>query len=112
MPATTIATGSGSFLMLFAISALLHGGVVNNFHWLNEQQFLDAVATAAATGAIAGAAFVLARRGVVTRWRVRACLGDKLIQSGSRITGKPSRGWGIGTASKRCLGSGPGARMR
>jgi chromate transporter len=32
-----------------AIVPFLHAGVVNNFHWLNEQQFLDAVAVAMIT---------------------------------------------------------------
>jgi chromate transporter len=32
-----------------AIVPFLHGGVVNRFHWLNEQQFLDAVAVAMIT---------------------------------------------------------------
>jgi chromate transporter len=32
-----------------AIVPFLHGGVVNDFHWLNEQQFLDAVAVAMIT---------------------------------------------------------------
>lgn len=32
-----------------AIVPFLHGGVVNEYHWLNEQQFLDAVAVAMIT---------------------------------------------------------------
>ena len=32
-----------------AIVPFLHGGVVNEFHWLNERQFLDAVAVAMIT---------------------------------------------------------------
>ena len=32
-----------------AIVPFLHGGVVNDFHWLSEQQFLDAVAVAMIT---------------------------------------------------------------
>src|SRR5262249_1935557 len=32
-----------------AIVPFLHGGVVNHFRWLNEQQFLDAVAVAMIT---------------------------------------------------------------
>lgn len=32
-----------------AIVPFLHGGVVNQFHWLNDQQFLDAVAVAMIT---------------------------------------------------------------
>jgi chromate transporter len=32
-----------------AIVPFLHGGVVNRFHWLNERQFLDAVAVAMIT---------------------------------------------------------------
>lgn len=32
-----------------AIVPFLHGGVVNSFHWLNDQQFLDAVAVAMIT---------------------------------------------------------------
>lgn len=32
-----------------AIVPFLHGGVVNEFHWLSEQQFLDAVAVAMVT---------------------------------------------------------------
>jgi chromate transporter len=32
-----------------AIVPFLHGGVVNDFHWLNERQFLDAVAVAMIT---------------------------------------------------------------
>ncbi|HXU62856.1 MAG TPA: chromate transporter, partial [Polyangia bacterium] len=32
-----------------AIVPFLHGGVVNQFHWLNERQFLDAVAVAMIT---------------------------------------------------------------
>lgn len=32
-----------------AIVPFLHGGVVNRFHWLNDQQFLDAVAVAMIT---------------------------------------------------------------
>jgi len=32
-----------------AIVPFLHGGVVDNFHWLNERQFLDAVAVAMIT---------------------------------------------------------------
>ena len=32
-----------------AIVPFLHGGVVDNFHWLSERQFLDAVAVAMIT---------------------------------------------------------------
>ena len=32
-----------------AIVPFLHGGVVNDFHWLTERQFLDAVAVAMIT---------------------------------------------------------------
>jgi chromate transporter len=32
-----------------AIVPFLHGGVVNKYHWLNDQQFLDAVAVAMIT---------------------------------------------------------------
>ena len=32
-----------------AIVPFLHGGVVNQFHWLTERQFLDAVAVAMIT---------------------------------------------------------------
>ncbi|HYQ79890.1 MAG TPA: chromate efflux transporter, partial [Anaeromyxobacteraceae bacterium] len=32
-----------------AIVPFLHGGVVNDYHWLNERQFLDAVAVAMIT---------------------------------------------------------------
>ena len=31
------------------IVPFLHGGVVNDFHWLDERQFLDAVAVAMIT---------------------------------------------------------------
>src|SRR5207248_3996521 len=40
------AFGFGSGL---AIVPFLHGGVVNQFHWLSERQFLDAVAVAMIT---------------------------------------------------------------
>jgi chromate transporter len=126
-----------------AIVPFLHGGVVNDFHWLTERQFLDAVAvamitpgpvvitvafigylvagplgaslaavgvflpcylfviipatyfrrsignpsvkafvdgvTAAATGAIAGAAFVLGRRAVIDIPTILICLGTLII---------------------------------
>jgi chromate transporter len=126
-----------------AIVPFLHGGVVNDFHWLTERQFLDAVAvamitpgpvvitvafigylvagplggtlaavgvflpcylfvivpatyfrrsvtnrsvrafvngvTAAATGAIAGAAFILGRRAVVDVPTVLICLATLLV---------------------------------
>jgi len=42
--AGTFVFGSG-----LAIVPFLHGGVVNEFHWLNEQQFVDAVAVAMIT---------------------------------------------------------------
>jgi chromate transporter len=42
--AGTFVFGSG-----LAIVPFLHGGVVNQLHWLNEQQFLDAVAVAMIT---------------------------------------------------------------
>jgi chromate transporter len=42
--AGTFVFGSG-----LAIVPFLHGGVVNNLHWLTEQQFLDAVAVAMIT---------------------------------------------------------------
>jgi len=42
--AGTFVFGSG-----LAIVPFLHGGVVNEFHWLNEQQFIDAVAVAMIT---------------------------------------------------------------
>jgi chromate transporter len=128
-----------------AIVPFLHGGVVNQFHWLSERQFLDAVAvamitpgpvvitvafigylvagplgataaalgvflpcylfvvipapyfrrfaghpgvrafvdgvTAAATGAIAGAAFVLGRRALVDLGAVAIALGAWLVLS-------------------------------
>jgi chromate transporter len=128
-----------------AIVPFLHGGVVNDFHWLNERQFLDAVAvamitpgpvvitvafigylvrgplgasaaalgvflpcylfvvipapyfrriahnrrvkafvdgvTAAATGAIAGAAFVLARRALIDVPSIAIAVGTYLIIS-------------------------------
>jgi len=42
--AGAVVFGSG-----LAIVPFLHGGVVNDFHWLNERQFLDAVAVAMIT---------------------------------------------------------------
>jgi chromate transporter len=42
--AGTFVFGSG-----LAIVPFLHGGVVNDFHWLSERQFLDAVAVAMIT---------------------------------------------------------------
>jgi chromate transporter len=44
-------TKAGAFVFGsgLAIVPFLHGGVVNEFHWLNEQQFLDAVAVAMIT---------------------------------------------------------------
>src|SRR5712671_4313774 len=79
-----IGAGAVVFGSGLAIVPFLHGGVVGDFHWLNERQFLDAVAvamitpgpvvitvafidgvTAAATGAIAGAAYVLGRRALI-----------------------------------------------
>jgi len=44
-------TEAGAFVFGsgLAIVPFLHGGVVDNFHWLNEQQFLDAVAVAMIT---------------------------------------------------------------
>lgn len=43
--------GTGAFVFGsgLAIVPFLHGGVVNQFHWLNEHQFLDAVAVAMIT---------------------------------------------------------------
>src|SRR5262245_37539840 len=44
-------TEAGAFVFGsgLAIVPFLHGGVVNEFHWLNERQFLDAVAVAMIT---------------------------------------------------------------
>lgn len=44
-------TQAGAFVFGsgLAIVPFLHGGVVNEFHWLTEQQFLDAVAVAMVT---------------------------------------------------------------
>lgn len=44
-------TEAGAFVFGsgLAIVPFLHGGVVNQFHWLNEHQFLDAVAVAMIT---------------------------------------------------------------
>ena len=44
-------TKAGAFVFGsgLAIVPFLHGGVVNEYHWLNEQQFLDAVAVAMIT---------------------------------------------------------------
>src|SRR5262249_47450337 len=44
-------TEAGAFVFGsgLAIVPFLHGGVVDNFHWLNEHQFLDAVAVAMIT---------------------------------------------------------------
>ncbi len=44
-------TEAGAFVFGsgLAIVPFLHGGVVDNFHWLNERQFLDAVAVAMIT---------------------------------------------------------------
>lgn len=133
------AAGAFVFGSGLAIVPFLHGGVVNDFGWLTEQQFLDAVAvamitpgpvvitvafigylvagpvgatvaaiatflpcyllvvgpapyfrkyaqnprikgfvdgvTAAASGAIAGAAFVLGRRAIVDGWTLAIALG-------------------------------------
>lgn len=44
LKAGTFVFGSG-----LAIVPFLHGGVVNNYHWLNEKQFIDAVAVAMIT---------------------------------------------------------------
>jgi chromate transporter len=44
LKAGTFVFGSG-----LAIVPFLYGGVVNNYHWLNERQFLDAVAVAMIT---------------------------------------------------------------
>src|SRR5882724_8525743 len=41
--------GAAVFGSGLAIVPFLHGGVVNDFHWLNERQFLDAVAVAMIT---------------------------------------------------------------
>jgi chromate transporter len=41
--------GSFVFGSGFAIVPFMHGGVVNQFHWLSERQFLDAVAVAMIT---------------------------------------------------------------
>jgi len=69
-----------------AIVPFLREGVVEQHHWLNADQFLDAVAmglitpgpvafvrgaTAAAAGAIAGATIVLTRQAVVD-WKTAA----------------------------------------
>jgi chromate transporter len=43
------AAGAVVFGSGLAIVPFLHGGVVNQFHWLNERQFLDAVAVAMIT---------------------------------------------------------------
>src|SRR5712671_1740755 len=43
-PSGAVVFGSG-----LAIVPFLHGGVVNDFHWLDERQFLDAVAVAMIT---------------------------------------------------------------
>ncbi|RUL87926.1 chromate transporter [Tautonia sociabilis] len=43
------AAGAFVFGSGLAIVPFLHGGVVEEFHWLNEQQFLDAVAVAMIT---------------------------------------------------------------
>jgi len=43
------AAGAFVFGSGLAIVPFLHGGVVNEFHWLSEQQFLDAVAVAMIT---------------------------------------------------------------
>jgi chromate transporter len=44
-------TAAGAFVFGsgLAIVPFLHGGVVNDYHWLNERQFLDAVAVAMIT---------------------------------------------------------------
>ncbi len=45
-------TGAGAVVFgsgLAIVPFLLHGGVVNDFHWLDERQFLDAVAVAMIT---------------------------------------------------------------
>src|SRR3954470_23843112 len=44
-------TKAGAFVFGsgLAIIPFLHGGVVKNYHWLNEQQFVDAVAVAMIT---------------------------------------------------------------
>src|SRR5207248_10543544 len=44
-------TEAGAFVFGsgLAIVPFLHGGVVDEFHWLNERQFLDAVAVAMIT---------------------------------------------------------------
>lgn len=137
------AAGAFVFGSGLAIVPFLHGGVVNDLHWLNEQQFLDAVAvamitpgpvvitvafigylvagpagaalaalgvflpcylfvvipasyfrrsigspavrafvegvTAAATGAIAGAAFVLGRRAITDLWTAAIALGTFVL---------------------------------
>ena len=136
-----------------AIVPFLHAGVVQQFHWLDERQFLDAVAvamitpgpvvitvgfigylvaglagavvaslatflpcyvftvipaphfrrlsqnralkafvdgvTAAATGAIAGAAFVLGRRALVDVTTVAIALGTLLVLTGARRVPEP-----------------------
>jgi len=136
-----------------AIVPFLHSGVVQQFHWLDERQFLDAVAvamitpgpvvitvgfigylvagpagavvaavatflpcyvftvvpaphfrrlsqnqalkafvdgvTAAATGAIAGAAFVLGRRALVDVTTVAIALGTLLVLAGARRVPEP-----------------------
>ncbi len=43
------AAGAFVFGSGLAIVPFLHGGVVNDYHWLNERQFLDAVAVAMIT---------------------------------------------------------------
>ena len=46
---TSAEPGAFDFGSGLAIVPFLHGGVVNEFHWLNERQFLDAVAVAMIT---------------------------------------------------------------
>jgi chromate transporter len=146
--AGTVVFGSG-----LAIVPFLHGGVVQQFHWLTERQFLDAVAvsmitpgpvvitvafmgyliagtngalvaaagvfvpvylfvilpapyfrrfaanrqvhafvegiTAAATGAIAGAVFVLGRRALVDVGAVAICLITYIVISRSKRVPEP-----------------------
>jgi len=71
-------TKAGAFVFGsgLAIVPFLYGGVVQDYGWLTDKQFLDAVAvamltpgpiviTVVASGTIAGACFVLARRAII-----------------------------------------------
>src|SRR5256885_7998042 len=48
-PRSTLFPYTTLFRSGLAIVPFLHGGVVDGFHWLNERQFLDAVAVAMIT---------------------------------------------------------------